>query len=142
MKNIIAKAGLLLVPFMLLGCASKVSNNFFSTNVKTIAREGTVQVRLADPRYNYQYSIEFIKDKLFDNISLGGGLKGKTIGDAIAVDADLHGITLVLLGSVNDKSATEGTITINSGAIKALNSEYEGFTFVNTYQLGDQTEYK
>ena len=35
----------------------------------------------------------------------------------------------------------EGTITIKAAAIKALNSEYEGFTFVSTFEMGEKTEY-
>ena len=144
MKNVFAKTALFLIPLVLLGCngGQKTTKNFFDTNVKVIARDGAARVSLSDPRYNYQYSIEFIKDKLFDNISLGGGLAGKTIGDAIAVSEDLHTITISLSGKVNDMSATEGTITIGPGAIKALNSEYEGFTFINTFTLGAETEYK
>lgn len=143
MKSIIRKTSLLLIPLLLAGCAGdKTSNNFFTHNIVSIGYEGTAQVRLADPMFNYQASIEFIKDKIFDNITLGGGLKGKTIGDAVALSEDLHSITIFLSGTSSDKNAKEGTITIGSAAIKAINSEYAGFKFVTTFTMAETTEYK
>lgn len=143
MKNLLTKSLLVLAPMMMVACAGqKTSNNFFDTNIVTIAHEGKANVRLSDPNYNYQWSIEFIKDKLFDNIQLGGGLKGKTIADTIVLSEDLHSIVLTLDGKADDMAATEGTITVKPGALKVLNKEYEGFTFVQTFTLANETEYK
>lgn len=143
MKKLFAVAALFMLPLTLVGCQQdKVSNNFFSTNIETIAHDGEAAVRLWDPNYNYKYSIEFIPEKLFDNIVLGGGLAGKKVGDTIAVSEDKHSITIALSGKATNMTATEGTITINPGAIKALNSEYVGFKFVNKFTMADTTKYK
>ena len=145
MKSIIRKLPLLFVPFMLLGCTggSKTSKNFFSHNIKTIAYDGEAAIRLSDPRFDSKYSIEFVKDSdtLFNSIVLGGGLAGKTIGERIALSEDLHSITIIVTGVSSNKNAKEGTITIKAAAIKALNPEYEGFTFVSTFEMGEKTEY-
>ena len=147
MKNQLRKLSLLFIPFMLMGCTGeKKTTNFFSHNIKTIAYNGNATVRLTDPRFNYQYSVEFTTDseKLFGSITLGGGLAGKTIGDKIAVIGDDHeGIAITLSGNSTNPSATEGTITIAPGAFKSFkNPEYEGFTFVCSFTMGAETEYK
>ena len=135
MHKILRKAPLLVIAGMLLGCSAKTAKNFLVANTKTIARNGQQTVRLSDPQQGYKYSIEFIPNQLEANISLGGGLSGKSI-DQIGHSEDLHTVVLILSGNSNN-SETEGTITIKSGAVKALTDEYQGFDFINTFTVAD-----
>lgn len=139
MKNISRKLALGFLPFMLLGCSNKAANtvkNFFSADKTVLPYDGSVRVTLSDPRYNYKYSIEFVPDKLKANIVLGGGLTGKEI-EAISVSEDLHSVGIYLTGNSTKRSESVGTITIKPGAIKALNSEYSGSTFINTFTVSE-----
>jgi len=140
MKNISRKLALGFLPFMLLGCsnngAANTVKNFFSANKTTLPYDGSVRVTLSDPKYNDKYSIEFIQSKLNGNIILGGALTGKEI-DEITMSEDMHMIGLLITGNSTKRSESVGTITIRPAAIKALNSEYNGSTFVNTFTVAD-----
>lgn len=143
MNNIVRKLAILVVPFMMVGCVpeAKNANNFFSTNIVKVGYDKAALITLTDPQMGYKWTVEFNKDTILKNIVLSGGLKGKSI-DLVAMSEDLHSLYVTVSGESANKSAATGTISIKPAGMKILNPEYSGYTFNQTFDMGENTEYK
>ena len=143
MKNIIRKLAVLAVPFMMVGCVpeQKNANNFFTTNIVTIGYDKAATIQLSDPQMGYKWTVEFKKETVAKNIVLSGGLKGKSV-DLVAMSEDGHTLYLTISGESASKSSATGTVSIKPAGMTILNSEYSGYTFNQTFNMAENTEYK